>query len=84
MLILLAAAYLFFMVAKAVFIDTSSCISEIVEVHLDVLVDLVVGLVVMFNVVAPSSPLEGLSVVVVLVNEMTWAVIRSWHGGSSN
>ena len=80
MLVLLAVAYFFFMAAKAAFVDTSSCISEIVEVHSDVLVDLLVVLAVMFDVVAPSSALEGLPIVVVLVGEATWAAIRSWHG----
>ena len=64
MLVLLAAAY-FFMATEAVFVDTSSCISEIVEVHSDVLVDLLDMLVVMFNVVATSSALEGLPVLAV-------------------
>ena len=68
------------MVTKAVFVDMSSRISEIVEVHSDILVDLLVVLVVMFNVVAPSSTLEGLPVIVVLVGEVTWEAIRSWHG----
>ena len=77
MLILLAAAYFFFMATKAVFVDTSSCILEIVEVHSDILVDLLVVLAVMFDAVAPSSALEGLPVVVVLVGEATWAAIRS-------
>ena len=80
MLILLAAAYFFFMVTEAAFVDTSSFISKIVEVHSDVLVDLLVVLAVMFNEVAPSSALEGLPVVAVLVGEATWAAIRSWHG----
>ena len=79
MLVLLAAAYFFFMMTEAAFIDTSSCISEIVEVHSDVLVDLLVMLAVMFNVVAPSSTLEGLSIIAVLVGETTWAMIRSWQ-----
>ena len=56
MLVLLAAAY-FFVATKAAFFDVSSCISEIVEVHSDVLVDLLVMLVVMFGMVAPSSAL---------------------------
>ena len=73
MLILLVAAYFFFMAAKAAFVDTSSCISEIVEVHSDVLV----VLAVVFNVVAPSSALEGLPVVAVLVGEVTLAAIGS-------
>ena len=59
------------MVTKAVFIDTSSHISEIVEVHSDVLVDLLVVLAVMFDAVAPSSTLEELPVVAVLVGEAT-------------
>ena len=76
MLVLLAAAY-FFMVTKAAFVDTSSCISKIVDVHSDILVDLLVVLGVMFDVVAPSSALEGLPVVAVLVGEATWAAIGS-------
>ena len=59
MLVLLAVAYFFFMATEAAFVDTSSCVSEIVEVHSDVLVDLLVILAVMFNVVTPSSALEG-------------------------
>ena len=71
MLVLLAAAYFFFMATEAAFVDASSRISEIVEVHSDILVNLLVVLVRAFNAVAPDSPLEGLSVVVVLVGEMT-------------
>ena len=77
MLILLAVVYFFFMVAEAVFVDTSLCILEIVEVHSDVLVDLLVGLVVMFNAVAPSSALEGLPIIAALVGEATWAAVGS-------
>ena len=80
MLVLLMAAYFFFMATEAVLVDTSSCVSEIIEVHSDVLVDLLVVLAKVFDVVAPRSALEGLSVVAMLVGEMTWAVIRSWHG----
>ena len=47
------------MATEAAFVDTSSCILEIVEVHSNVLVDLLVMLAVMFNAVAPSSALEG-------------------------
>ena len=65
--------YFIFMVTEAAFIDTSSCISEIVEVHLDFLV----GLAVMFNAVALSSTLEGLPVVMALIGEATWAAIGS-------
>ena len=80
MLVLLVAAYFFFMATKAVFVDTSSCISEIVDVHSDVLVDLLVVLAVMFDVVAPSFALEGLPIIAVLVGEATWAAIRSLRG----
>ena len=55
MLVLLVVAYFFFMAAKAAFVDTSSRISKIIEVYSDVLVNLLVVLVVMFNAVAPSS-----------------------------
>ena len=77
MLVLLVAAYFVFMATEAVFIDTSSCISEIVVVHPDVLVDLLVMLAVVFGMVAPSSALEGLPVVVVLVGEATLGAISS-------
>ena len=77
MLVLLTAVYFFFMATEASLVDTSSCISEIIEVHSDVLVDLLVMLAVMFDVVAPSSTLEGLPVVVVLVGEATLAAIGS-------
>ena len=79
MLVLLAAAHFFFMATKAAFVDMSLCISEIVEVHSDVLVDLLVMLAMMFVAVAPSSTLEGLPIIAVLVGEATWAAIRSWH-----
>ena len=68
------------MATEAAFIDTSSCISEIVEVHSDVLVDLLITLAVIFNAVAPRSALEGLPVVTVLVGEATWAAIGSLNG----
>ena len=77
MLVLLAAAYFFFMMTEATFVDTSMWISEIVEVHPDILVDLLVVLAVMFGAVAPSSALEGLPIVAVLVGEATLAAIDS-------
>ena len=80
MLVLLAVAYFFFMAIEVVFVDTSSCILEIVEVHSDVLVDLLVVLAVMFDAVAPSSALEELLVVAVLVGEATLAAIGSCRG----
>ena len=68
------------MVTEAALIDTSSCVSEIIKVHSDVLVNLLVMLAKVFNTVAPSSPLEGLPVIAVLVGEATWAAIGSWRG----
>ena len=49
MLILLTAACFFFMVTKEALVDTSSCISEIIEVHSDVLVDLPAVLAKVFD-----------------------------------
>ena len=77
MLILLTAAYFVFMATEAAFVDTPSCISEIVEVHPDILVDLLVVLAVMFGTVAPGSALEGLPIVAVLVDEATLVAIGS-------
>ena len=80
MFILLTALDFIFMATESVFINAPSCISMIVEMHPDVLVDLLVVLAWVFDAVTLSSPLEGLSIVAVLVGEMTWAAIRSWHG----
>ena len=68
------------MATEAALVDMSSCISEIIKVHSNVLVDLLVMLAKVFDAVAPCFPLEGLPIVVVLVSEATWAVIRSWRG----
>ena len=65
------------MATEAALVDTSSCVSEIIEVHSVVLVDLLVMLAKVLNAVAPSSALEGLPVVAVLVSEATWAAIGS-------
>ena len=54
----MAVAYFFFMETEAVFIDTSSCISKIVEAQSNVLFDLLVVLAMVFRAVAPGSPLE--------------------------
>ena len=78
--------YFVFMAIEAAFVDTSSCILEIVEVHMDVLVNLLVMLARVVDAVAPSSHLERMSIIVVLVNETTsaGAVIRSRIGESSS
>ena len=56
MLVLLAVAYFFFMATEAALVDTSSRVSEIVEVDSDVLVDLLVMLAKVFDAITPSSP----------------------------
>ena len=71
MLVLLTAAYFFFMAIEAALVNMSSHVSEIIEVRSDVLVNLLVVLARVFDAVAPSSPLKGLSVVAVLVGETT-------------
>ena len=68
------------MATEVALVDTSTCISEIIEVHSDILVDLLVVLEKVLDAVAPSFPLEGLPVVAMLVGEVAWAVIRSWCG----
>ena len=69
------------MATKAALVDTSSRVSKIVEVRSDVLVDLLVVLARVFDAVAPSSPLEGLSIIAVLVGGMTLVgvMIGSWR-----
>ena len=49
---------LIFMATEATLLDMSSCISEVAEVHLSVLFDLLVMLAMVFGTVAPGSPLE--------------------------
>ena len=51
-------AYFIFMVTEAMFLDKPSCISEVAEVYLSVLFDLLVVLAMVFDTVAPGSPLE--------------------------
>ena len=56
LLVLLTPAYFFFMAREMAPINMTSHVSEIVEVHSDVLVDLLVMLVRVFDTVAHSSP----------------------------
>ena len=69
------------MAREMALVDILSRVSEIVEVRSDVLVDHLVVLARVFDAVAPSSPLEGLSIIAVLVGEMTLArvAIGSWR-----
>ena len=86
LLILLTPAYFFFMARETALVDMTSRVSEIVDVRSDVLVDFLVVLARVVDAVPPSSPMEGLSIVMLLVGEMTStrAAIRSWHGRSAN
>ena len=74
------------MATEASLVDTSSCVSKIVDVLSDIMVDFLVELVRVVDMVPPSNPLEGLSIIMILVGEMTsaGAAIRSWGGGSAN
>ena len=67
-------------------INIASCVPEIVDVCSDILVDFLVVLARVVDAVPPSSPLEGLSAITVLVGKMAYAgaAIRSWRGGSVN
>ena len=69
------AADFIFMATKSAFIDAPSCISTIIEMHPNVLVDLLVMLVAKFDVIAPSSTLGGLLVIAVLVGEATLVAV---------
>ena len=46
------------MTTETVLLDTPSCILEVAEVHSSILFDLLVMLAMVFDVVAPGSPLE--------------------------
>ena len=72
MYVLLTAADFIFMATKSAFVDAPSCISMIVEMHPDVLVDLLVMLAVMFSAIAPSSTLGG------YLSSWCWSVKRLW------
>ena len=50
------AAYFFFMVREMAAVDMMLCLSEIVDVRSDVLVDFLVMLVRVVDAVPPSSP----------------------------
>ena len=60
-------------------VDMTSHVTEIVDVRSDILVDFLVMLARVVDVVPPSSLLEGLSIITMLVDEMAsaGAAIRS-------
>ena len=67
-------------------INMTSCILEIIDVRSDILVDFLVVLAREVDAVPPSSPLEGLSIITLLIGETTsaGAKIGSWRDGSAN
>ena len=73
MLVLLTPAYFLFMARETAPIDVTSCIPEVVDVCSDILVDFLVVLARVVDVVPPSCPLEGLSIVMLLVSKMASA-----------
>ena len=72
------------MAPEAMLIDTPSCILEVVDVCSNILIDFLVGLARVVDTVPPSSDLEELSIITMLVGEMasTGVAIGTWHGGS--
>ena len=56
MLVLLTAAYFFFVARETALVDMMSRVSEIVDVRSDVLVDFLVVLARVVDAVAPSYP----------------------------
>ena len=69
------------MVREMAFVDMTLRIPEIVDVCSDILVDFLVMLARVVDTVPPSSPLEGSSIITMLVGEMAsaGAVNGSWH-----
>ena len=59
MLILLAAAYFFFMATEMTLLDTPSSVPKVTKVHSSVLFDLLVVLAMMLGAVAPDPPWRG-------------------------
>ena len=62
-------------------IDVTLCIPEVVDVFSYILIDFLVVLARVVDMAPPSSPLEGLSIITMLVGETTsvGAAIRSWR-----
>ena len=85
LLVFLTSAYFLFMAREMTSIDMRSCIPEIVDVRSDILVDFLVMLVRVVDMGPPSSPLEGSSMITMLIGETssTGMTIGSWHGGSA-
>ena len=85
LLVFLTPAYFLFMPREIAPVDMMSRVLEIVDVRSDILVDFLVELARVVDTVPPSSPLEGLSIITMLVGEMASAgtAIGSWRSGSA-
>ena len=70
MLVFLTLANFLFMPRETAPIDVTSCIPEVVDVCSDILIDFLVVLARVVDTVPPSSPLEVLSIITMLVGEM--------------
>ena len=57
------------MVGETAPVDMTSCVPEVIDVCSDVLIDFLVVLARVVDVVPPSSPLEGLSIITMLIGE---------------
>ena len=81
LLVFLTPVYFLFMTRETAPVDMMSRIPEIVDVCSDILFDFLVVLVRVVDAVPPSSPLEGLSIIAMLVGETTLAgaAIESWR-----
>jgi len=86
LLVLLTPTYFLFIARKTMPIDLTPRIPEVVEVRSDVLFDLLVVLMWVTKAIPPSSPLEGLCIIMMLVGEVgsARAAIRSWSMKVSN
>ena len=69
LLVFLTSAYFLFMARETAPVDLTSHVLEVVEVRSDVLFDLLVMLMRVVDAVPPSSPLEGLCIITMLVGE---------------
>ena len=86
LLVFLTPTYFLLMPREMAPIDVTSCIPEVVDVFSYILIDFLVVLARVVDMAPPSSPLEGLSIITMLVGEMTSArvAIRSWCDRSVN
>ena len=74
------------MARETALVDMTSRVLKIIDVRSDILVDFLVVLAREVDAVPPSSPLEGLSIIAMLIGETAsaGAAIGSWHVGLTN